>query len=120
MLAFFFKSLEPDIYKEFSLDGKDEKMAKNIDLAREMIEKTKGKEGRFYTKYKNLGLSKHYNSDEDTDYQNARKEALMSKFTQNADLGTLLRNTRNAKLVHFSRRTPAKVDILLMEVRKKV
>ena len=120
LLAFPFKSSEPEVYKEFSLDGKDEKMAKDIQLAREMIEKTKGKEGRFYTKYKNLGISKHYNPDEDTDYQNARKETLMSKFSQNADLGTLLRNTRKAKLIHFSRRTPAKVDVLLMEVRKKV
>ena len=82
--------------------------------------KTKGKEGRFYTKYKNLGISKNYNSDEDSDFQNARKEALMAKFTQNADLGTLLQYTRKAKLVHFTRRTPIKVDILLMEVRKKV
>ena len=120
LLAFPFKKSDPDVYKEFSLDGKDEKMAKDIHLAREMIEKTKGKEGRFYTKYKNLGISKHYNPDEDTDYQNARKEALMEKFSRNADLGTLLRNTRKAKLVHFSRRTPSKVDILLMEVRKKV
>jgi predicted NAD-dependent protein-ADP-ribosyltransferase YbiA (DUF1768 family) len=120
LLAFPFKSLEPDVYKEFSLDGKDEKIAKDIDLARETIEKIKGKEGRFYTKYKNLGISKHYNAEEDTDFQNARKEALMAKFSKNADLNTLLRNTRKAKLVHFSRRTPAKIDVLLMEVRKKL
>ena len=120
LLAFLFKNSEPDVYKEFSLDGKDEKMTKDINVAREMIEKTKGKEGRFYTKYKNLGISKNYNSDEDSDFQNARKEALMAKFTQNADLGTLLQYTRKAKLVHFTRRTPIKVDILLMEVRKKV
>jgi hypothetical protein len=32
LLAFLFKRSEPDIYKEFSLDGKDEKMAKYIQL----------------------------------------------------------------------------------------
>jgi len=117
LLALSFKNLEPDIYKEFSLDGKDEKMAKDIQLAREMIEKTKGKEGRFYTKYKIVSKSGELGEDE---IEEARKEALMAKFSQNADLNTLLKNTRNAKLVHFSRRTPAKVDILLMEIRKKL
>ena len=117
LLALLFKRSEPDIYKEFSLDGKDEKMAKNIDLAREMVEKTKGKEGRFYTKYKIVSKSGELGED---DIEEARKEALMAKFSQNADLNTLLQNTRKAKLIHFSRRNPGKVDILLMEVRKKL
>ena len=117
LLALLFKNLEPDIYKEFSLDGKDEKMAKDIHLAREMIEKTKGKEGRFYSKYKIVSKSGELGEEE---IEEARKDALMAKFSQNADLNTLLRNTRKAKLVHFSRRTPAKPDVLLMEVRKKL
>jgi predicted NAD-dependent protein-ADP-ribosyltransferase YbiA (DUF1768 family) len=117
LLALLFKRSEPDVYKEFSLDGKDEKMAKDINLARETIEKTKGKEGRFYSKYKIVSKSGELGEE---DIEEARKSALMAKFSQNADLNTLLRNTRNAKLVHFSRRTPAKVDILLMEVRNKL
>jgi len=120
LLAVLFKELEPDVYKAFSLDHTtDEKMAKDIDLARESIEKVKGKEGRFYSKYKKLP-KRILKEEEDTDLQNARKEALMAKFTQNADLGTILRNTRKAKLIHFSRRNPGKADILMMEVRKKV
>jgi predicted NAD-dependent protein-ADP-ribosyltransferase YbiA (DUF1768 family) len=68
-------------------------------------------------KYKIVAKSGELGEDE---IEAARKEALMAKFSQNADLNTLLKNTRNAKLVHFSRRTPAKIDILLMEVRKKL
>ena len=120
LLAFLFKEIEPEIYKAFSLDHTtDEKMAKDIDLARESIEKGKGKEGRFYAKYKKLP-KRILKEEEDTEFQNARKEALMAKFSQNADLGTLLRNTRKAKLIHFSRRNPGKADILMMEIRKNL
>jgi hypothetical protein len=117
LLALPFRKSEPEIFKEFSLDGKDEKMAKNIDSAREMVEKTKGKEGRFYAKYKIVSKSGELGEDEIAE---ARKNALMAKFSQNADLNTLLLNTRKATLMMFKRRKAAKEDILLMEVRKKL
>jgi hypothetical protein len=117
LLALPFRKSEPDIFKEFSLDGTDEKIAKNIDLANQMIEKTKGKEGKFYAKYKIVSKSGELGEDEIAE---ARKNALMSKFTQNADLNTLLLNTRKATLMMFKRRKAAKPDILLMEVRKKL
>ena len=117
LLALPFRKSEPDIFKEFSLDGTDEKIAKNIDLANQMIEKTKGKEGKFYAKYKIVSKSGELGEDE---IEEARKNALMSKFTQNADLNTLLLNTRKATLMMFKRRKAAKEDILLMEVRKKL
>jgi hypothetical protein len=116
LLAILFKKSEPEIFKEFSLDGNDKEIAKDFNIAKDMIEKkTKGKEGRFFAKYKIV-----LNSGElgDEDIEEARKGALMAKFSQNADLNTLLRNTRNAKLIHFTRKNPGKVDVLLMEVRK--
>jgi hypothetical protein len=117
MLALIFKDTEPDIYKEFSLDGKDTNLSENIEVARESIDKLKGKEGRFYSKYKSIIKSGKLGIEQ---IEEARKNALMSKFQQNADLGTILRNTRKAKLIHFYRRTPGKADISLMEVRKKL
>ena len=117
LLALPFRKSEPDIFKEFSLDGTDEKMAKNIDLANQMVEKTKGKEGKFYAKYKIVSKSGELGEDE---IEESRKNALMAKFSQNADLNTLLLNTRKAMLMMFKRRKAAKEDILLMEVRKKL
>lgn len=116
LLALLFKKSEPEIFKEFSLDGNDKEIAKDFNIAKDMIEKkTKGKEGRFYAKYKIVSNSGELG---DEDIEEARKGALMAKFSQNADLNTLLRNTRNAKLIHFTRKNPGKVDVLLMEVRK--
>ena len=117
MLALVFKDTEPDIYKEFSLDGKDTNLSENIEVARDSIDKIKGKEGRFYSTYKSVSKSGKLGIEQ---IEEARKNALMAKFQQNADLGTVLRNTKKAKLIHFYRRSPGKVDISLMEVRKKV
>ena len=49
-----------------------------------------------------------------------RYKALKSKFTQNMDLGVMLRETKMAKLVHFVRSREPEVDELLMKVRKEI
>ena len=49
-----------------------------------------------------------------------RKDALMSKFSQNQDMKKVLLETKDAKLVKFIRSNPPEIDIELMEVRKNL
>jgi predicted NAD-dependent protein-ADP-ribosyltransferase YbiA (DUF1768 family) len=112
LLALPFKSSEPEIYKEFSLNGTKPEIAEKIEVAKESLEWKKGKKGIFYDKKKNA---------EDIsiiDKENARKEALISKFSQNADLTTMLLNTKNACLQKFKRGKELEPDVLLMMVRR--
>ena len=48
------------------------------------------------------------------------KDAMRAKFTQNENLRELLKATRDAKLVHYSRGSPPIVFNNLMEVRKEI
>ena len=52
--------------------------------------------------------------------QEERLEALKAKFTQNEDLTKLLHDTKDAKLMHFTRGQPPETDHLLMLVRDYV
>jgi hypothetical protein len=116
LLALRFEKAEPKIYKIFSLDS-DSEISKDLEKAKESIEKGKGKsmeQGKYYTLWK--GLEKISEEDERT----ARKEALFAKFTQNADLTTMLLQTKMAKLMHFQRGKDLEEDILLMTIRKKI
>jgi len=114
LLAFPFKTVEPEVYKEFSLNGTKPEIAEKIEIAKEALEYKKGKKGIFYDKQKQVEKPKV------TDIENARKEALMSKFSQNADLTTMLLGTGNACLHKFKRGVESQPDILLMAVRKKL
>jgi predicted NAD-dependent protein-ADP-ribosyltransferase YbiA (DUF1768 family) len=117
LLALPFEKTEPAIFKEFSLDGNHLEMAKDIKLAKEAIDKKKGKEGTYYTKYKIVSGLGERGEEEN---ENARKTALMAKFSQNANLTTMLLNTRNALLKQYHPGKEAEADILLMKVRKEL
>ena len=119
LIALPFRSSEPTIYKAFSLDGSDKDLSTDAKAAREAIDKKKGKtaEGKYYAKYKIVSKSGELGEDE---IETARKNALMAKFSQNADLTTMLLDTRQALLKQFHPGKEATADILLMTVRKSL
>ena len=114
LLAFPFKTTEPEIYKEFSLNGTKLEIAQKLEVAKEALEYKKGKKGVFYDKQKQVEKPSA------TDIENERKEALIAKFSQNADLTTMLFKTGKACLHKFKRGTESQPDILLMTVRRKL
>lgn len=114
LLAYPFKATEAEIYKEFSLNGTKKEIAEKLEIAKEALEFKKGKKGIFYDKKRKL------DDVSNTDLENARKEALFAKFSQNADLTTMLLNTRKACLHKFKRGVESKPDIILMMVRKSL
>ena len=117
LMALPFRASEPTIYKAFSLDGPDKDLSTDLKVARESIDKKKGKEGKYYAKYKIVSKSGELGEDE---IETARKNALMSKFSQNADLTTMLLDTRDALLKQYHPGKEATPDILLMTVRKSL
>ena len=72
---------------------------------------------KYYAKYKIVSKSGELGEDE---IETARKNALMAKFSQNADLTTMLLDTRQALLKQFHPGKEATADILLMTVRKSL
>lgn len=114
LLAFPFKTLEPEIYKEFSLNGTKKEIAEKLDTAKEALENKKGKKGVFYDKKKKI------EDPTNDEMENARKEALFAKFSQNADLTTMLLSTGKACLHKFRRGKESEMDVLLMMVRRKL
>ena len=117
LVALPFRKEEPTIYKAFSLDGPDKDLSTDIKVAKEAIDKKKGKEGKYYAKYKIVSKSGELGEDE---IETARKDALMAKFSQNADLTTMLLDTRQALLKQFHPGKEATPDNLLMTVRKSL
>ena len=114
LLAFPFKTLEPEIYKEFSLNGTKKEIAEKLEVAKEALENKKGKKGVFYDKKKKI------EDPTNDEMENARKEALFAKFSQNADLTTMLLSTGKACLHKFRRGKESEMDVLLMMVRRKL
>ena len=104
LLAYQFKD-DTSIYNDFSLDS-GSALSKSVKLAEASIVK----KGKYADKV--VDLTENVGA--------ARKEALFAKFSQNADLTTILKNTHKANLLQFKRGTPPKSDILLMLVRKKL
>lgn len=117
LIALPFRKTEPTIYKAFSLDGTDKDLSTDVKAARDAIDKKKGKEGKYYAKYKIVSKSGELGEDE---IETARKNALMAKFSQNADLTTMLLDTRQALLKQYQPGKEAMADILLMTVRKSL
>jgi len=121
LIALPFRKTEPTIYKAFSLDGTDKDLSTDVKAAKDAVDKKreKGKtvEGKYYAKYKIVSKSGELGEDE---MKTARKNALMAKFSQNADLTTMLLDTRQALLKQFHSGKEATADILLMTVRKSL
>jgi len=112
LLALPFKTVEPEVYKEFSLSGTKKEIAEKLEVAKEALEFKKGKKGVFYDKKKNA------EEPSKKDLDDFRKEALAAKFSQNLDLKKMLRATGKACLHKFRRGKESEADILLMQVRK--
>jgi predicted NAD-dependent protein-ADP-ribosyltransferase YbiA (DUF1768 family) len=120
LLAVTFKDSDPEIYKSFSVDS-GTNISKDWNLAKESIEKKKKEkdtkemtEGKYYAKYKNI---RKLSPESLLDY---RKDAIRAKFSQNADLSTMLSKTKRAKLMHYVSQKPAITDIQLMQLRKEM
>jgi hypothetical protein len=114
-----FKKGFPDFYLQFSLDSGSD-ISKDLAIARI----AGGKTGR--TKDKVLRDAKikidpdFYSVGVNPRNKEERMTAIYAKFTQNMDLGAVLRDTKLAKLVHFVRSREPEVDELLMKVRKEI
>jgi predicted NAD-dependent protein-ADP-ribosyltransferase YbiA (DUF1768 family) len=98
-----YKRNNPDVYLQFSLDS-DSAMAKDPAMA------------------KVPAHNKKISIDDDFGKRGEKEleAAQYAKFSQNEELKRLLKATKNAKLQHFLRGSPPKVDYELMRVREKL
>jgi len=114
LMALPFQDQYKEIFNEFSLNS-NSVISKNIDKATESIEKKKKNEvGKHYEVFKTL------DSLSEEELREHRKNAIRAKFTQNADLTTLLCETKDAKLTIYQYRNPAEVDVDLMKLRQEI
>ena len=110
-----FKKESPEFYIQFSLDSGSE-LSKDAAMAKE----AGGKTGKFKGK---LVRPKTITVDQDFFEGRGCKEmeaAMYAKFSQHEDLGKLLDETKQAKLQHFVRASPAVVFNDLMRVRQRL
>lgn len=109
----------PDFYLKFSLDSNSE-ISNNIDFA---IAAT-SKSGKIKDKILRPSTVKQdadfYEYGVNNRYEIERKNALLSKFTQNTDLHKILTTTYPAKLNIFVRGKEHEPDEQLMQVRKEL
>lgn len=118
-LACQFKKGFPDFFNKFALTSESD-ISTDIEIAKAAASKS----GLLNHK---VLREKHIKPDEDyfevkldSPHEVARRKALEAKFTQNLDLKKLLLETKNAKLMHFIRGFPAKMDEDLMKLRKQL
>ena len=110
-----FKKENPEFYVQFSLDS-DSELSKDAAMAKG----AGGKTGKFKGK---LVRAKAIAVDQDFFKERGCKEmeaAMYAKFSQNEDLAKLLDETKQAKLQHFVRASPAVVFDDLMRVRQRL
>ena len=123
LLAVQFKETDPEIFKTFAVDS-GTNLSKTWSVAKESIEKRKKDkdskdskemmEGKYFAKYKNLKKMTELS------LLGYRKDALRAKFSQNADLSTLLSNTKRSTLAHHVSQKPAIPDVDLMKLRNEL
>jgi len=111
-----------DFYLSFSLDSGTE-LSKNVDMARSVGEngkfegvKIRPKEVKKDAGFLETGAGVGDESRGDKEMFAAK----LAKFTQNADLKQMLLATKRAKLMHFVRGHPPKLDEQLMIIRDKI
>ena len=114
MLALRFKTGHPEVYHAFSLSDKSSEIARHLDKAEASLKLHKGKEGEYY-KIKR----KTKDIDPDTKHEE-HLQAVRAKFTQNADLTTLLASTKRAKLQKYVPKNPPELAHHLMHVRHEI
>ena len=109
-----FKRGFPDFYLEFSLDS-DSKISQDLDLALIAGSESGKLESKILRKPE-IVVDSDYEIRKDSE----RKDALISKFSQNLDLKKMLLATKPARLDHFIRRNKSDPDELLMIVRNEM
>lgn len=119
-----FKKHNPDFQLQFSLDS-GHAISKDTELARCAGSKSGALSKKMKKKVKQDISLRPEGVSIDPDFygqrsQEERLEALKAKFTQNEDLTKLLKDTKDAKLMHFTRGQPPETDHLLMLVRDYV
>tara|TARA_B110000093_G_C12965531_1_gene409435 strand:+ start:1284 stop:3470 length:2187 start_codon:yes stop_codon:yes gene_type:complete len=114
MKALPFKDRYPAIYHNFSLSDTTSDISTDLKKVEDSMKSTKTKEGVHYKAKKDVkGL------DPDLEKEH-RIDALRSKFTQNADLTTLLASTKMSKLQKYIPKVPSKIDVELMKIRQEI
>lgn len=106
----------PDFFHKFSLSSETD-ISKDLTMARAAASKS-GKLKETVLRPKNIKPDLDYEDKERNKME--RKTALTAKFSQNQDLLKVLKETKNAKLVHFLRGQPSMTDELLMQVRSEI
>jgi len=104
----------PDFYLLFSLDS-DSEISKDPSLAK--IAGEGGKKNNKTLRPKEVKIDADYHLGR---FEEERERAVSAKFNQNEDLKQMLLLTKNALLMEFIRRNPAKKDIILMGVRRSL
>jgi predicted NAD-dependent protein-ADP-ribosyltransferase YbiA (DUF1768 family) len=114
-----FKKGFPDFYKKFSINADAEetdddiiKLSTDVNLAKEVGKKPK------HSLRKNKEVI-------DPDYYQDRSEkeledAIRAKFTQNEDMKSILKFTKNAKINRFIKGSPGSERTTLMRIRKEL
>jgi predicted NAD-dependent protein-ADP-ribosyltransferase YbiA (DUF1768 family) len=104
----------PDFYLLFSLDS-DSEISKDPSLAK--IAGEGGKKNNKTLRPKEVKIDADYHLGR---FEEERERAVFAKFSQNEDLKQMLLLTKNALLLEFIRRNPAKKDLILMGVRRTI
>lgn len=118
-LASQFKKGFPDFYHTFSLDS-DSAISKDLIKARIAGSKTGRNKDKVYRERHITIDPDYYEFGSNPRHEVERFDALTAKFCQNPDLKNMLKQTHNAKLVHFIRGREPEADILLMKLRKDI
>jgi predicted NAD-dependent protein-ADP-ribosyltransferase YbiA (DUF1768 family) len=119
LLGAQFKKGFPDFYTQFSLDSNTD-FSKDLSLAKIAGGKTGKTKDKVYRDRKIKVDADFYEMGANPRHKEERRIALHAKFTQNLDLANVLKETKNAKLIHFVRRQPPEIDEQLMRLRKDI
>ena len=108
-----FKKMHPDFYRMFSMDSGSD-FAEDVVMARIAGSKS-GKHKDKLLRPDNIKIDSDFYGER---HLQEREKAVFAKFSQNADLGEILRLTKDAKLVKYIAKKPAEPDTSLMKVRQ--
>ena len=112
--AMKYKATSPDVYKMFTMGG-GSGLAKDVDAIRALQMGKKSFGGKRI-------LPKEVKEDPEysTHVEKYVRDAQEAKFKQNKEANTILRDTKDAKLMFFQRKRPAVVMYSLMKIREKL
>ena len=108
-----FKKMHPDFYRMFSIDSGSD-FAEDVAMARIAGSKS-GKYKDKLLRPENIKIDSDFYGER---HLQEREKAVFAKFSQNLDLGEILRLTKDAKLVKYVAKKPAEPDTILMKVRQ--